>query len=68
MSTMIGFDETNKKLDLTKTNTLNSVKLNNFLTLLLKTETQFNEIILPDTVDQNLINLLTSGTTIKKLS
>ena len=66
--TMIGFDETNKKLDLTKTNTLSSVKLNNFLALLLKTETQFNEIILPDTVDQNLINLLTSGTTIKKLS
>ena len=64
----IGFDQATKKLDLSQNNNLNPIKRTNWLTLLLKEQKEFNEVILPNTVDQNLIDLLTNGTTIHKLS
>ena len=64
----IGYDQGSKKLDLSQANSLNRTKMLNFLNLLLKEQKEFTEIILPDTVDQNLIDLLTNGTTINKLT
>ena len=64
----IGYDSATTKLDLSKTNNLNSTKMLNFLKLLLKEQKSFSEVVLPNNVDQNLINLLTTGTTINKLT
>ena len=65
----LGYNSSTKVLDL-KSHTNWSVDLENKLTVLLQKNKEFKEVILPNTGNLNpsLINLITNGTTIEKLT
>lgn len=67
--TELGYNSSTKVLDL-KSHTNWSVDLENKLTVLLQKNKEFKEVILPNTGNLNpsLINLITNGTTIEKLT